>query len=318
MASETEILLETGTNELEIIEFVLEFPDVHGELCSQSFGINVAKVREIIRMPELTRYPGLDPNVLGVFSLRDQITPALDLARLLYGYENVTPQHKMIVSEFNSLRVGFIVRDVKRIHRLSWTEVEPPDVVENLSIEDSTVIGIVRKENRMILMLDVEKAVSDINPELGLTKVDVEKQDLGKGKKVIIAEDSAMIRHLITDRLKAAGFDIVSYHNGKAAWEALQRIADEARDPTELREKVDLLITDIEMPMMDGYTLTRNVKENKMLRSLPVVIFSSMITDDARHKGESVGADMQLSKPEIDSLLEEVSRLIAKKDEELQ
>ncbi len=316
MSAETEILLETGTNELEIIEFLLEFPDTQGELCTQSFGINVAKVREIIRMPELTRYPGLDPNVLGVFNLRDQITPALDLTRLLYKYENVTPQHKLIVSEFNNLRVGFIVRDVKRIHRLSWTEVEPPDVVENLSVSDSTVIGIVRRGNNMILMLDVEKVVSDINPELGLTHVEADAQDLGKGRKVIIAEDSSMIRHLITDRLKAAGFEIVSYHNGQAAWEALQQYAEEVKDPTELREKVDLLITDIEMPMMDGYTLTRNVKENKMLRNLPVVIFSSMITDDARHKGESVGADIQLSKPEIDSLLSEVSRLIEKRDQE--
>ncbi len=309
MSVNTNILLESGTNELEIVEFILGFNDRVGRSKKQSFGVNVAKVREIIRMPELTYMPSLPEMVCGVFNLRGHVIPAVDLSKFLYGIDEDFDNKKMIIAEFNKIQVGFIVEDVQRIHRISWDQIMSPDTMEEFNPEKSTVVGLVNFEDRHILMLDVEKIVADIDPA---SAMDSSEQDqLFEHKPIAItAEDSSLIRKLITERLKKAGFEIISFRDGQSAWKKMSEISTAVAEGTPLNELVNVVITDIEMPGMDGYTLTKYIKTDDKLKNLPVVIFSSIVSDDILHKGKSVGADAQMTKPQIGELLDVVRVLI--------
>jgi two-component system chemotaxis response regulator CheV len=308
MSSQQNILLKSGTNELEIIEFVL-FYSKGSQKISQSYGINVSKVREITRMPELTVLPKLPNSVYGVFNLRNQIIPALDLTKYLYQEENKNPNNKMIIAEFNRIRCGFIVSDVKRIHRISWDQISSPDSLEGLESDTTSIIGIIKFDDRNILMLDIEKIVADIDPKSALDPSNKEVKVKGKPKAITV-EDSTTIRKMITERLIKAGFDIIPYNNGKDAWDALNNITAKVNAGEELSQHVDVVVTDIEMPKMDGYTLTKEIKSNEVLKDLPVIIFSSIVSDDVFHKGKSVGADAQLTKPQIGQLIETIDNLL--------
>ena len=304
------ILLETGTNELELIEFAVQFKNADGEVLEQPMGINVIKVREIIRMPELTRLPDLAEGVIGILNLRGKIIPAFDLGFLLYGTDCVENGQRMIVAEFNGIRIGLIVHSVNRIHRISWSQVMPPTSINSIDSESTSVVGIVNKDEKTILMIDVEKIVADVNTELALSAASLEEDNFGKNLKVIIAEDSSTIRNLIINELSKVGFQISSNFDGLAAWNQLSAIEEKVHSGERLENLVNLVITDIEMPQMDGFTLIKNIKESEILKLLPVLIFSSMITEDNRHKGESVGADAQLTKPEIGRLLSKSKELL--------
>ena len=304
------ILLETGTNELELIEFAVQFKNEDGEVVEQPMGINVIKVREIIRMPELTCLPDLAEGVVGILNLRGQIIPAFDLGFLLYGTDCVESGQRMIVAEFNGIRIGLIVHSVNRIHRISWSEVMPPTSINSIDSESASVVGIVNKDDKTILMIDVEKIVADVNTELALSAASLKEDNFGQNLHVVIAEDSSTIRNMIINELSKVGFQIKSNFDGLSAWNHLSEIADKVHSGERLENLVNLVITDIEMPQMDGFTLIKNIKENEILKSLPVLIFSSMITEDNRHKGESVGANAQLTKPEIGRLLSKSKELL--------
>ena len=304
------ILLETGTNELELIEFAVQFKNSEGQVAEQPMGINVIKVREIIRMPELNRLPDLADGVVGILNLRGQIIPAFDLGYLLYDVDCVESGERMIVAEFNGIRIGLIVHSVNRIHRISWSEVMPPTSINSIDAESTTVVGIVNQDGKTILMIDVEKIVADVNTELALSAANIEAANFGQNLNVVIAEDSSTIRNLIINELSKVGFTISSNFDGLSAWTHLKAIADRVRAGEDLKDHVNLVITDIEMPQMDGFTLIKNIKDDEVLKSLPVLIFSSMITQDNRHKGESVGANAQLTKPEIGNLLNKSRELL--------
>jgi len=306
----TNILLETGTNEFEVVEFEIDYVQQTGIKIKQSFGVNVAKVREIIRMPELTTMPNLPEVVYGIFRLRGDIYPAIDLCNFLYGQENKSAENKMIIAEFNNLKVGFIVNNVKKIHRISWSQIVSSDSMQEFSSDNSSIIGLVQMNSHNILMLDVERIVADIDPKSAIDDFD-NNFEVFEGKPIAItAEDSAIIRKMIGDKLKFAGFDIDSYNDGASCWRRLLDIATEVENGANLDSLCKIVITDIEMPEMDGYTLTKDIKKHPILRQLPVVLFSSLISPDLIHKGKSVGADAQMTKPQIGELLEVVRTLI--------
>lgn len=309
MSVDSKILLETGTNELEVVEFFIEYEEHNGKKSSQSFGINVAKVREIIRLPQLTILPHLPKSVLGVFNLRDKIIPALDLSKYLYGKTNISDNKKMIIAEFNKMSCGFLVNDVYRIHRISWTQIESPDAMQEFDSQNSTIIGIIKFEDRNILMVDIEKIIADVDPSSAMDG-SVTKKMMDWKPIAVTAEDSSTIRKMITERLKIAGFEIVSFNDGAEAWQFLDGISKSCKNAEELKEKVNIVITDIEMPRMDGYTLTKLIKSDTILKSLPVVIFSSIVSGDVMHKGKAVGADAQLTKPQIGELLDVLRHLL--------
>ncbi len=312
MAKHTNILLESGTNELEVIEFVIDYPDNEGNSITQSFGINVAKVREIIKMPELTALPNMPASTVGIFNLRGYIVPVIDLANWLYQFDNITPERKLIVAEFNNMRLGFIVNDVRRIYRFSWKQVESPDALTDFGADNTSIIGIIKSEDKNILMVDVEKIIAEINPKLGMEQVeDIHHLD-GTNYTILMAEDSPTIRKMILDRLNVASYNVISCNDGLQAWEMLEGFAERAKAGEDLRSMVNLVITDIEMPQLDGHALTKNIRTHPLLAGIPVIIFSSLVSEDLFHKGEAVGADAQLTKPKISLLLDTVLDLLKK------
>ncbi len=317
--AQTNILLESGTNELEIVEFFIEEEDhIDGDDSQLGsyrgyYGVNVAKVLEIIRMPKVTELPEVQhPCVLGAFNLRSYIIPLVNLAMFL-GKKHVenAEEAKTIVTEFNGVTTAFMVTGVNRIHRISWEEVEAPSAyVSNIS--NNTVIGVVKLEGRIIFLLDLEKIVANLNPALGLRLDDLgEDWDSSVRYRALVADDSTLIREMLRDLLEKASFDVELTPHGAAAWERLQIFKKKAEEEgRSITDFIQVVVSDIEMPMMDGHNLTKRIKEDKVLSELPVILFSSLITDKLRHKGESVGADDQVSKPEVTYLAKKALSLI--------
>lgn len=300
MDKNTTVLLESGTNELEIVEF---------EVNGNKYGINVIKVREIILPVPVTFIPHSHPHVEGIIELRGEILPVIDMMRVL-GFENSQPKEndKFIVTEFNRQKAVFRVNNVSKIHRISWQSIEKPS--EIYQGKSSEIIGVIKMNGEMLLLLDFEKIMVDINPTSGIQVEQVKK--LGKrersNKKIIVAEDSPLLRKLLEETLGEAGYvNIDFFENGQEALSYLESLIE---DESDIVEKVQLVITDIEMPQMDGHHLTKRIKDNPSLKKLPVIIFSSLITNELRHKGEMVGADEQVSKPEINELIKKIDEYI--------
>ena len=293
------ILLESGTNEFEIIEF-----SVGGVY----YGLNVAKVREVINAVPVTFIAKSHPNLDGVFTLRSRVMPLVNLARALKA-PPTSDDFKIIVCEINNFHVGFKVDAVYRIHRISWTQMEPAPSISGSDL----VVGIVKMPERMIILLDFEKILADVNPEMNkkMTAIPVSTPDLVKlrqKKTILIAEDSRMLRDLLLSTLHTAGYNTISNENGQEAWNKLEELAEKEAPIT---DTLQMIITDIEMPQMDGHHLTKRIKSHPRLKDLPVVIFSSLINEEMRLKGLALGAFAQITKPEIEQLIGIVDQKIA-------
>lgn len=299
MSDHKGILLESGTNELEIVEF---------QVGSNNFGINVIKVKEIIQPIAVTYIPHAHPHVEGIAQLRGEVLPVVNMSKVLGLPAINSEQEKYIVAEFNKQRVVFHVENVTQIHRISWNQIEKPSNIYQGGT--SHVIGVIKREDLMILLLDFEKIIVDINPESGINVESIKKlgQRERSNKKIVVAEDSPLLRKLLHDTLNEAGYvNLEFFENGKDALNYLEQLEKVSPD---ISEHVQIVVTDIEMPQMDGHALTKNIKENSHLSKLPVLIFSSLITDDLRHKGDQVGAEDQISKPEIAELVIKIDKFI--------
>ncbi|GER68125.1 chemotaxis protein CheV [Weizmannia acidilactici] len=292
MNQEQGILLESGTNEVEIVEF---------HAGGSYYGINVIKVKEIIMPVPVTAIPHAHPYIEGIIQLRGEVLPVVNLRKVLGQQVQMGENDKFIVTEFNQQKIVFHVDSVTKIHRFSWGQIEKPS--EMYTGASSHITGVIKNGGDMILMLDFEKIIAEINPQTSIRVEDVKK--LGKrersNKRILIAEDSGLLRGLLHDTLLEAGYEKIEFfENGKEAYDYLVGIAESGKNVT---DEVQLVITDIEMPLMDGHHLTKKIKQSSELNVLPVIIFSSLITDTLRHKGEMVGADAQISKPEINQLI---------------
>ncbi len=297
---ETGILLESGTNELEILEF---------RVGSNYYGINVAKIREILPYQVPTPIPNADARIEGIFMPRDEIISIVDLSRVMnLPAAQSTAGDMYIVTNFNNLNTAFHVQGVEGIHRVSWGDIIEPDSTINAS-GMGMATGIVRIDDRLIIILDFEKIVAEINPETGLKISDVEHMT-GRSRvdsPILIAEDSPLLGKMLLDCLKRAGFaNIDLTNNGKECWDKLSAYQEQGV----LDQKVACVITDIEMPQMDGHHLTKLIKSDEQMMHIPVIIFSSLINGEMRKKGESLGADMQLSKPEIGQLVGAIDQIL--------
>ncbi|MCE5284307.1 MAG: chemotaxis protein [Pelosinus sp.] len=295
------ILLETGTNEFEIIEFTVG---------SVSYGINVAKVREVINPIPVTQMPHAHQFVDGVFTLRGRVMPLVNLPRCLGAETQETnDKNNVIVSELNNYYVGFLVNQVSRIHRVSWTAMEPPPSISNSDM----VVGLIKMEGKIVVLLDFEKIISVINPEINeklsnVPSASIDEEKIRHTKTVVVAEDSSMLRELLVNTLHGAGYEKVkAYNNGSQALQALEEMV---KDSGSIEDKVQILITDIEMPQMDGHHLIKRVRANPKLKILPAIIFSSLINEEMRAKGDAIGANGQISKPEIGKLIALIDKLV--------
>lgn len=294
---DTKILLENGTNELEVLEFML---------AGNSYGINVAKIREIIPYQDVTPVPNSHPSIEGIFMPRDTMITAIDLKNCLQRGES-QPGGLFIITNFNKLDIAFHVDSVVGIHRVSWRDIIKPNATISAT-DDGISTGIIKQNGKLIIILDFEKIVTDINPEVGLKVTEIDA--LGDRKRndvpILIAEDSALLNKLICDSLKKAGYvNLIHTENGQEAWD----IICDCKAKGQLKEHVQCVITDIEMPIMDGHRLTKLIKEDDETKNIPVVIFSSLVNEEMKRKGEALGADAQLSKPEIGNLVREIDKL---------
>lgn len=301
MPIENEILLESGTNELELLVFTLG---------DNRYGVNVAKVREAISPIPLTTIPESHPSVIGAFKLRDTVTTLIDLYRY-FDLKNEEPAYdsrRIIVMEFNNTRIAFLVDTVEQIYRISWETVSP---IPSIGTNETPVTSVCTIRDQMVLMIDFEKIVFDISRQ-DLFCLSEQTQNAPAGRndvRILFAEDSSLMRQLISKNLIRAGYsNITCVEDGASAWTLLQKQIN-----GEMPEPFSLLITDIEMPRLDGLALTRKVKGETQLANLPVVIFSSLVSPDNTKKIEQVKADGQMTKPELDGLVALIDRLLVTK-----
>ncbi len=302
--ADTEILLESGTNEIEIMQFT-----IYGEL----YGINVAKVREIMMADTVKPIPHSHNAVEGIFKPRDILLTVIDLPKYLTGEKSEKNARDLfIITNFNKTHIAFRVHSVVGISRISWENIQKPDKTITYG-EEGVATGIAQCGDKLVTILDFEKIVADIAPETGIqiSEIDSLGRRNRRSSRILLAEDSVLLSRMIKEALGKAGYNnLLAFNNGKEAWDYLQSV----REDEDFQNKVSLIITDIEMPEMDGHRLTKLVKEDPIMKDTPLIIFSSLINSEMRIKGKALGADEQLSKPEIGHLVEVMDALLERKE----
>lgn len=293
-----DILLEAGTNEFEVLVF---------NLCGNWFGINVAKVREVILPVKVTESPGQPPSVLGMFNIRGKVLPLVDLEGHL-GLRNQRErngQGRVIITEFNGQQTAFLVDTVDQIHRISWKRVKQAPQLDEHG-ECGSITGMIDLDGRLIQLLDFESITDEIRYQEKL-HVDFVENTLEVDRaamRVILAEDSTFVRRMIREIFEHSGYALFeAYSDGQEAWEAILRHQNQGN-------KIHGVVTDIEMPRMDGLALTRAIKSRPDMASVPVMLFSSLITPDNFKKGRQVGANAQVAKPDLPTMVGYVDRLV--------
>ena len=294
------ILLESGTNEIEVMQFTID-----GNL----YGINVAKVKEILVSEPVKPMPHAHHAVEGIFKPRDVVLTVVDLPKYLMGIPGARgPKDLFIVTNFNKMNIAFRVHTVVGISRISWKDIQKPDKTV-AGGEEGVATGIAQCGPDLVTILDFEKIVAEIAPEttIQLSEIDELGHRERKDSAILVAEDSVLLSKMIGEALHKSGYvNTRMFPNGQEAWDFLSSI----RDRDDLDKIVSLVITDIEMPQMDGHRLTKLIKDDRKLGHLPVIIFSSLITEEMRRKGKELGADEQMSKPEIGHLVRVIDHLL--------
>ncbi len=296
--------IEAGSNEFEMIEFIIYDGDE-----PNYYGINVAKVREVIKTPDITPIPKAHPCVLGYSDLRGKIIPMINLPKWL-GIESNKPLSKVIITEFNQRHNGFLANDVTRIYRLTWNELIQPSEME-ADDKKNCITSIVRLENKMILILDFEKIMGDIFPEMFFQEEKNVIEKIDKELKILVAEDSGIIRSLIDKALKKAGYTVYTANNGQEALNKLKMLKSEAQNSGKnLTDLIDVIITDLEMPVMGGENLIKNVKQDEELSKLPIIVFSSMGLEENIRKLKALGANEFINKPDVNILGNAIKKVL--------
>lgn len=297
---QSEILLESGINELEIMEFTID---------GQLFGINVAKVREIMKVEPVVHIQKSNEYIEGIFKPRDKVLTVINLPAFLGLAEAEKPERDIyIIAGFNNSEYAFHVHTVVGIDRISCTQMKKPDPVI-FGGKEGVATGIVEYEKKLITIVDFEAIIAEICPEKGLNVLEI--ADLGSSRRndkhILVAEDSLLLSKMLIESLHRAGYiNTVKVNNGQEAWDYLCELRDGGND---IDSELSCIITDIEMPLMDGHRLTKLVKTDTKLKHVPLVIFSSLISEEMRIKGKELGADEQITKPEIGQLVDIIDRL---------
>ena len=294
------ILLESGTNEIEVMEFTID-----GSL----YGINVAKVKEILVSEPVKPMPHAHHAVEGIFKPRDMVLTVVDLPKYLTRVEGVkNPKDLFIITEFNKMNIAFRVHTVVGISRISWRDIQKPDKAVSGG-EDGVATGIAQCGGNLVTILDFEKIIAEIAPEtsIQMSEIDALGHRDRSDASILVAEDSVLLSKMIEEALHKSGYvKTKMFPNGQELWDYLSSIRNDAY----LDQMASLIITDIEMPQMDGHRLTKLVKDAPRFQNIPLIIFSSLISEEMRIKGRQLGADEQLSKPEIGHLVDVMDHLL--------
>ena len=305
--------LKVGSNELELVDFRLFKKELTGEVYEGIYGINVAKVREIIKMPKLTELPGSEDYIEGIFDLRGIVVPVIDLAKWMginVPDENEVPiKRRVIITEFNNILIGFIVHDAKRIRRISWADIEPASFsVGQGRLDKSKITGITRIEGgEILLILDLESIVEEMGFFESNLELEEDKIEKFSGL-VLLVDDSPTARRIEREGLEKMGFDVIEAANGQEGLQKLDELYAVYGD--NVKDKVKLILSDVEMPKMDGYHMAAKIHEDKRFNKIPL-IFSSSISDafsDVR--GKEVGANGYLVKFDPAKFYNKISEVI--------
>ena len=293
------------TSVLELMEFTI---------AGDSFGINVAKIIEIMRYSKLTPMSLSHPCIDGVFKPRGSIVTVINLPRYLGLKENETPEDDMfMLTNFENVNAAFLVHTVEGMHQIKWDNVERPSSII-YGAQDSVITGTTKIDGNIITILDFEKVLFDINPETGLQMSEIDRMGVrdNVSKPIVVVEDSVFLRRTLLESLDKAGFhNVKSFDNGQDAWDYLKSLRDECTsEKISIDNKVTLIITDIEMPRMDGHHLTKLIKEDTVLTKVPVVVFSSLIDEAQKLNGEKIGVNAHLTKPQIGNLVSTIDQWI--------
>lgn len=303
-----------GTNRLEVLMFRLE--DDAGNEEAEVYGINVFKVRELMEIPEIIKMPGGQGScMVGLANIRGKSVPIIDLKRYC-GIKNPEPAKILVVTEYNTSVQGFLVHDVDNIIQLAWSEIrEPPEMLANNRGNILTAISRLQ-DNRMLLILDVEKVLAEVLGSAPITVEEVVKKTDKKDRMIFFADDSAVARAQVAKILDNMEIPHQHAKNGRQALDALKKMADEADEAGRpLHEVLQAIVTDVEMPEMDGYVLTRNLKEDERFIDIPVMMHSSLSSDGNKRLGKKVGADAYVAKLQPGEFSETLIALIEKADE---
>ena len=295
------ILLESGTNEIEIMEFTID-----GNL----YGINVAKVREIMMSAPVKAMPHAHPAVEGVFKPRDTVLTVVNLPKYLDGAAAQKGEKDIfIVTNFNKMYIAFRVHTVVGISRISWKDIQKPDSTVSGG-DDGVTTGIAQCRGELVTILDFEKIVAEIAPQTSIQMSEIDRMGYRECREmpILVAEDSILLSKMIEEALHKSGYiNVTMFSNGQELWDYMQRLEGKPN----IAQYAALVITDIEMPQMDGHRLTKLIKTSPSFKNIPVVIFSSLISEEMRIKGKQLGADEQLSKPEIGHLVNMMDHLLS-------
>ena len=299
---------EKGPDETSVLE-LMEFT-----MGGDSFGINVAKVTEIMRYAKITPMTLSHPCIDGVFKPRGKIITVINLPRYMAIAENEDPSSDMfMLTNFDNVNAAFHVHTVEGMHRIGWSDVEKPSSIV-YGNNDSVITGTTKIGSKIITIIDFEKVLYDINPDTGLQISEVEKMGVRdhSTKPVVVVEDSVFLKRMLIQALEVAGYlNISSFDNGEEAWEYLIKCRSTSlANITPIEKQVSIIITDIEMPRMDGHHLTKLVKNDDILSKVPVVVFSSLIDEAQKQNGERLGVSAHLSKPQIGKLVSTLDEYI--------
>jgi two-component system chemotaxis response regulator CheV len=301
-------ILKVGSNEMELVDFRI-FKREDGEIYEGIYGINVAKVREIIRLPMLTELPGTPHFIEGIFDLRGVVIPIINLAKWMGidAPEEMTQNARVIITEFNNMLIGFVVHEAKRIRRINWKDIEPASFIDG-SLDGSKVTGMTRiEDDNVLLILDLESVVQ----ELGLyqpsnTKL-IEHQSKFTGL-VLLLDDSATARRIIKEALIQMGFTVIEASDGEAGFTMLEELYE--AHGAELSSKLRLIASDIEMPRMDGFHFAAKVKADERFKMIPIVFNSSISDHFSDIRGKEAGAEAYLVKFDGSIFYDEIARVV--------
>lgn len=278
-----------GANRLELLLFHLATDEL--------YGINVFKVREVMKLPPLTRMPEADARIEGMTNLRGQTLPVISLRRAL-GLGETQTEGKVIIAEYNQSLQGLHVGGVDRIMRASWDQIKPPPMLVRNNTQGAVTAVTILDDGRMVLILDVEKILADICPRPDEeVYAGVSTDPKITGKKVLFADDSLVARKQISKTLDRLGLSYVQATTGKEAWDQLSVMAEAAgATGTRVQDHIHLILTDIEMPEMDGFSLTKNIRSDSRFQGIPIIMHSSLTGTCNMDKGKSVGATDYVTK----------------------
>ena len=302
--------LKVGSNEMELVDFRI-LNQQEDEVYEGIYGINVSKVREIIRVPALTELPGTPEFIEGIFDLRDVVIPVVNLAKWMgiTEPEGLEKSSRVIITEFNNVLIGFIVHEAKRIRRINWSDIEPATFMSNSStVDGNKITGVTKIEgDNVLLILDLESVVQD----LGLYSPDVDniphELETFSGLALVL-DDSSTARRIVKEALIKMGFKVVEAMDGQDGLEKLEGLYDAYGD--DISNHLKLIISDVEMPRMDGFHFAANVKEDGRFANIPIVFNSSISDHFSEGRGLEAGGEAYLVKFEASTFYDEVARVV--------